>query len=63
MQHRTLEHSSDPSKSSTEDGLNPDARNLGLAHPVLSRLVEEVRNEGRTEANYDRVHNRHNRGK
>lgn len=63
MQHRTLEHSCDPSKGSTQDGLNPGARNLALAHPVLSRLVEEVRNEGRTEANYDRVHNRHNRGK
>lgn len=63
MQHRTLELSPDPSKISTEDRLKPDARDLALAHPVLSRLVEEVRNEGRTEANYDRVHNRHNRGK
>ena len=32
-------------------------------HPVLSRLVEEVRNESRVEAAYDRVHHRHNRGR
>ena len=32
-------------------------------HPVLSRLLEEVRNERRVEAAYDRVHNRHNRGR
>ena len=31
-------------------------------HPVLSRLMEEVRNERGVEAAYDRVHNRHNRG-
>ncbi len=30
--------------------------------PVLSRLIEEVRNESEsTVYNYDRVHNRHNR--
>ena len=33
------------------------------AHPVLSRLMEEVRNERSVEASYDRVHNRHNRGR
>lgn len=33
------------------------------AHPVLSRLLEEVRNERNVEASYDRVHNRHNRGR
>lgn len=32
-------------------------------HPVLSRLIEEVRNERNVEASYDRVHNRHNRGR
>ena len=32
-------------------------------HPVLSRLLEEVRNERSVEATYDRVHNRHNRGR
>lgn len=32
-------------------------------HPVLSRLMEEVRNERGVEAAYDRVHNRHNRGR
>ncbi len=30
--------------------------------PVLSRLIEEVRNEGtKDQRAYDRVHNRHNR--
>ncbi len=32
-------------------------------HPVLSRLIEEVRNDTATESAYDRVHNRHNRGR
>ena len=32
-------------------------------HPVLSRLLAEVRNERHVEASYDRVHNRHNRGR
>ena len=31
-------------------------------HPVLSRLIEEVRNEANVGSGYDRVHNRHNRG-
>lgn len=31
--------------------------------PVLSRLLDEVRNERKVEARYDRVHNRHNRGR
>ena len=31
-------------------------------HPVLSRLIEEVRNEADVGPSYDRVHNRHNRG-
>lgn len=34
-----------------------------IDHPVLSRLVEEVRNEAVVESAYDRVHNRHNRGR
>ena len=32
-------------------------------HPILSRLIKEVRNERGVEAGYDRVHNRHNRGR
>ena len=35
---------------------------LATRHPVLSRLMEEVRNEQNAKAGYDRVHNRHNRG-
>ncbi len=38
----------------------PDAEEL--ASPVLTRLIEEVRNEGAKDSRaYDRVHNRHNR--
>ena len=33
-----------------------------IGHPVLSRLIEEVRNEADVGSGYDRVHNRHNRG-
>ena len=45
----------------------PQNRNKGLSskaidHPILSRLIEEVRNEAAVESAYDRVHNRHNRG-
>ena len=43
---------------SSAEGTTPAAE-----HPVLSRLLEEVRNERRVEASYDRVHNRHNRGR
>ena len=32
-------------------------------NPVLSRLLDEVRNEREFAAKYDRAHNRHNRGK
>lgn len=34
-----------------------------IEHPVLSRLLEEVRNEADVESRYDRMHNRHNRGR
>ena len=63
MQRHTLERSPDPLGRSNQDPLNLDARDPAMVHPVLSRLVEEVRNEKQVEANYDRVHNRHNRGK
>lgn len=46
----------------------PENRNRAIPagaidHPVLSRLLEEVRNEAGVESRYDRVHNRHNRGR
>ena len=39
-----------------------EAATAAAQHPVLSRLMEEVRNERGVEAAYDRVHHRHNRG-
>ncbi len=62
MHHRTVEPSSDPLRGSTHDRSNADASNPATTHPVLSRLIKEVRNERQVEARYDRVHNRHNRG-
>ena len=46
----------------------PENPNVGISakiidHPVLSRLMDEVRNERGVESGYDRVHNRHNRGR
>ena len=46
----------------------PQNPNVGISaktidHPVLSRLMDEVRNERGVESRYDRVHNRHNRGR
>ena len=43
--------------------LDKEALVSSTDHPILSRLIEEVRNERRVEAGYDRVHNRHNRGR
>ena len=42
---------------------NPEKAAPAAAHPVLSRLMEEVRIGRNVEASYDRVHNRHNRGR
>ena len=39
----------------------PGPRQKAEDHPVLSRLIEEVRNEQNTPVAYDRVHSRHNR--
>ncbi len=36
--------------------------NQTIGHPVLDRLIEEVRFENRHGGDYDRTHNRHNRG-
>ena len=56
-----------PSRGSLEATIprrtSPKTAAPAAAHPVLSRLTEEVRNERSVEASYDRVHNRHNRGR
>lgn len=48
---------------SAPEGSSAETPDFGVAHPVLSRLMEEVRNEKRVDAAYDRVHHRHNRGR
>ena len=51
------------SAASTPENLGKGVPVRATDHPVLSRLMEEVRNERGVEARYDRVHNRHNRGR
>ena len=50
-------------EATTPPRTSPDKAAPAAAHPVLSRLMEEVRNERYVEASYDRVHHRHNRGR
>lgn len=61
MDHRTAI----PQPASKTDSLPPmETPSASSAkHPVLARLLDEVRNENRVEVAYDRVHNRHNRGR
>ena len=59
MNPRIAGPSSESPATTVRERPSPDA----VRHPVLSRLVEEVRNEHHVEASYDRVHNRHNRGR
>ena len=49
--------------ASAPDNLDRGAPVRTIDHPVLARLIKEVRNEHGVEAGYDRVHNRHNRGR
>ena len=63
MDHRIPQPSSGPPAASTLDRSSTESSASTTTHPVLSRLMEEVRNESRVEARYDRVHNRHNRGR
>lgn len=57
-----------PTVSARPAAHSPETRNKGtsarvIEHPVLSRLIDEVRNEKGAEVRYDRVHHRHNRGR
>lgn len=62
MDNHATQPSLDSSSPSTDDRLSTDQPIPATHHPVLSRLMEEVRNEHNAKAGYDRVHNRHNRG-
>ena len=63
MGHHTPQPLSESPVASTHDRSRAEAPVPAATHPVLSRLMEEVRNERHVEARYDRVHNRHNRGR
>jgi len=62
MDHRTVQPSPESAASAGHEPSSAGASLSPATHPVLSRLMEEVRNERYVEARYDRVHNRHNRG-
>ena len=49
-------------RPSLQEKTGEETSTSAVRHPVLSRLMEEVRNERGVEAAYDWVHNRHNRG-
>ena len=63
MDHRTVPPSSESPAAPPDGRSSAEAPVSAATHPVLSRLMEEVRNERHVEARYDRVHNRHNRGR
>ena len=61
--NQTPQPTSSRPAASTPENLRKGVPVRATDHPVLSRLMEEVRNERGVEAGYDRVHNRHNRGR
>lgn len=63
MDHRIIRPSSEAPVAAVRRQLSPERTAPAAEHPVLSRLMKEVRNERSVEASYDRVHNRHNRGR
>lgn len=63
MDHRIEQPSSESHAAPARDRSSATSPAPASTHPVLSRLMEEVRNERHVEARYDRVHNRHNRGR
>ena len=63
MDHRTEPPLSEASALTPSERSTADTSLASIEHPVLSRLLEEVRNRQPIEATYDRVHNRHNRGR
>ena len=63
MDHHLEKPSSESHGASTRERERAGTPIFDPTHPVLSRLLEEVRNEKRVDAAYDRVHHRHNRGR
>ena len=63
MDHRIVQPLAESPATSIHDRSSAETPAPAASHPVLSRLMEEVRNERHVEARYDRVHNRHNRGR
>lgn len=63
MNRTILPPSSEPPAPANRQRSSAEGTAPVADHPVLSRLLAEVRNERHVEASYDRVHNRHNRGR
>lgn len=63
MDHRIAQPTPEEPAVTTRDQSSAEPSPTSIEHPVLSRLLDEVRNEKPVGAAYDRVHNRHNRGR
>ena len=63
MDHRIAQPTPEASAVTIHDQSSAEPSPNPIEHPVLSRLLDEVRNEKPVGAAYDRVHNRHNRGR
>ena len=63
MENHIAQPSPESSAPANEDHSNTAPSVPAERHPVLARLMEEVRNERSVAASYDRVHHRHNRGR
>lgn len=63
MDHRIVQPPTESPATPIHDRSSTETPAPAASHPVLSRLMEEVRNERHVEARYDRVHHRHNRGR
>ena len=63
MDHRIVQPPPESPATPAHERSSAETTAPAASHPVLSRLMEEVRNERHVEARYDRVHHRHNRGR
>lgn len=63
MDYHIVQPLSESPVVSDHDQPSAEAPVPATTHPILSRLMDEVRNERQVEARYDRAHNRHNRGR
>ncbi len=51
----------EPAGSVSQRDVSIDVDVSAIQSPTLARLIEEVRNDGKTTGSYDRAYHRHNR--